>query len=97
MGDALRKPRHGTRRRPGDIGYVDETYLKVQGQWCDLYQAINRDGNLVDTMLRATRDMAAAKSAKAAKLALKSKVTFCVQGVISPTLANLSPHYAFDM
>jgi retron-type reverse transcriptase len=52
-------------------------------------------------MLRATREMAAAKrffrSAMAAKLALKSKVTFCVQGVISPTLANLSPHYAFDM
>jgi len=30
-------------------------------------------------------------------LALKPEVTFCVQGVISPTLANLFLHYAFDM
>jgi hypothetical protein len=28
MGDALRKRRHGTRRRPGVTWYVDETYLK---------------------------------------------------------------------
>jgi len=28
---------------------------------------------------------------------LKSEVTFCVQGVISPLLANLFLHYAFDL
>ena len=28
--------------------------------------------------------------------ALKQEVTFCVQGVISPLLANLFLHYAFD-
>src|SRR5438874_2918872 len=27
---------------------------------------------------------------------LKAEVTFCVQGVISPLLANLFLHYAFD-
>jgi retron-type reverse transcriptase len=30
-------------------------------------------------------------------LALKLKVIFCVQGVISPLLANLFMHYTFDM
>ena len=40
---------------------LDETYLKVHGQWCYLYRAIDRDGNLIDTMLSATRDMRAAQ------------------------------------
>jgi hypothetical protein len=35
---------------------VDETYGKVQGRWCYLYRAIDRDGNLIDTMLSATRE-----------------------------------------
>jgi transposase-like protein len=40
---------------------ADETYLKVQGRGCYLYRAIDRDGNLIDTMLSATRDMKAAR------------------------------------
>jgi hypothetical protein len=39
---------------------ADETYLKVQGRWCYLYRAIDRDGNLIDRMLSAARDMRAA-------------------------------------
>ncbi len=31
--------------------YVDETYVNVKGKWCDLYRAIDRDGNLVDSLL----------------------------------------------
>ena len=61
MGDALRKLRHGSGRRSGQSWYADETYLKVQGRWCYLYRAIDRDGNLIDTMLSATRDMKAAQ------------------------------------
>ena len=61
MGEALRRRRHGTRRWSGRSWYADETYLKVQGHWCYLYRAIDRDGNLIDTMLSATRDMRAAK------------------------------------
>jgi len=51
-------------RRKGKAGrswYTDETYLKVGGKWCYLYRAIDRDGNLVDSMLSEHRDMAAAK------------------------------------
>lgn len=52
------------RKRQGKVGrrwYADETYIKVKGRWCYLYRAIDRDGNLVDSMLSATRDMAAAQ------------------------------------
>jgi putative transposase len=52
------------RKRSGKVGsrwYVDETYLKVKGKWCYLYRAIDRNGNLVDSMLSATRDMMAAQ------------------------------------
>ena len=59
MGEVLRKRRHGTGRLSGESWYVDETYLKVQGSWCYLYRAIDRDGHLIDTMLGATRDMRA--------------------------------------
>ena len=55
---------HIRRRRKGKVGrrwYVDETYLKVKGRWCYLYRAIDREGNLVDSMLSATRDMSAAQ------------------------------------
>jgi putative transposase len=61
MGEALRKRRHGTGRNSGQSWYADETYLKVQGRWCYLYRAIDRDGNLIDTMLSPTRDMKAAR------------------------------------
>jgi putative transposase len=61
MGEALRKRRHGTGRSSGQSWYVDETYLKVQGRWCYLYRAIDRDGNLIDTMLSPARNMKAAQ------------------------------------
>jgi putative transposase len=52
------------KRRAGKAGrcwHVDETYVKVAGEWCYLYRAIDRDGTLVDVYLSETRDMAAAK------------------------------------
>jgi transposase-like protein len=51
-------------KRRGNAGakwHCDETYVKVNGQWCYLYRAIDADGNLVDSMLSQTRDMDAAK------------------------------------
>ena len=35
--------------------------MHVGGKWCYLYRAIDRDGNLVDSMLSEHRDMASAK------------------------------------
>ena len=65
MSEALRKRRHGIGRGSGQSWYVDETYLEVQGGLSYLYRAIDRDGNLIDTMLSATRDMRAAQRSSA--------------------------------
>jgi putative transposase len=56
--DQLRSRRKGM---AGRSWYVDETYLKVNGKWHYLYRAIDRNGNLVDSMLSEHRDMDAAK------------------------------------
>ena len=81
MGEALRKRRYGIGRCSGQSWYADETYLKVQGQWCYLYRAIDRDGNLIDTMLSATRDMKAARrffrSARSVAGFVPDRVTAC--------------------
>ena len=55
----LRAKRKG---KVGNVWYVDETYLRVQGRWCYLYRAIDQEGNLVDVRLSEKRDMAAAKA-----------------------------------
>jgi transposase-like protein len=46
----------------GSSWYVDETYIRVKGKWCYLYRAIDRDGNLVDSMLNQKRDMEAVQA-----------------------------------
>src|SRR6201996_6520620 len=70
------------RHRRGKVGrgwYVDETYIKVHGQWRYLYRAIDRNGALVDVMFSEHRDMAAAKaffrSAKAVTGVMPERVT----------------------
>ena len=55
---ALRTRRHG---RAGRSWYLDETYVRVAGRWCYLYRAIDRDGELLDSMLSEHRDRSAAR------------------------------------
>jgi IS6 family transposase len=40
---------------------VDETYVKVRGQWAYLYRAVDKLGNTIDFYLSPTRNTAAAK------------------------------------
>ncbi|MGH8324546.1 MAG: IS6 family transposase, partial [Steroidobacteraceae bacterium] len=40
---------------------VDETHVKVRGQWTCLYRAVDKRGNTVDFYLSPTRNTAAAK------------------------------------
>jgi len=54
----LRAKRRGT---AGTKWHADETYVKVDGRWCYLYRAIDREGNLVEALLSEKRDMAAAQ------------------------------------
>jgi putative transposase len=57
---------HGRRcddiNRLTDWAGIEKTYLKVRGRWCSLYRAIDRNGDLIDTMLSEHRGMAAAKA-----------------------------------
>src|ERR671916_1484351 len=51
---AFRQPHCGSIR-------VDETYIKVRGEWRYLYRAIDKHGTPVDFLLTARRDLDAAK------------------------------------
>jgi putative transposase len=58
LAEKLRARRQG---QASSSWYVDETYIKVNGLWCYLYRAIDREGKLVDTMLSQTWHMGAAQ------------------------------------
>jgi transposase-like protein len=51
------------RKRPVGLSWrMDETYIKVAGEWKYLYRAVDRAGDTIDFLLRARRDLAAARS-----------------------------------
>ena len=58
LSEQLRTRRRG---KAGRSWYLDETYVKVGGHWRYLYRAIDRDGNLLDSMLSEQRDRSAAR------------------------------------
>lgn len=51
-----------TRKRPTAKSWrMDETYIKVKGDWTYLYRAVDRDGQTLDFMLSERRNLAAAR------------------------------------
>src|SRR5947209_16510526 len=48
-------------RPVGDSWRVDETYIKIKGQWVYLYRAVDRAGRTVDFLLSKRRDTDAAQ------------------------------------
>ena len=49
-------------RRPNRSWQVDETYVRVAGQWTYLYRAIDSAGDTIDFLLSPKRDLSAAKA-----------------------------------
>ena len=49
------------KRLVGTSWRLDETYIKVAGQWKYLYRAVDKTGDTVDFLLTAKRDLAAAR------------------------------------
>ena len=53
------------RRRQQPVGKswrMDETYVRVKGEWKYLYRAVDKDGQTVDFLLTPTRDRDAAEA-----------------------------------
>ena len=48
------------KKRVGDRWRLDETYIKVKGQWKYFYRAVDKAGNTIDFILTAKRDKKAA-------------------------------------
>ena len=68
---------------------MDETYIKVKGQWTYLYRAIDKYGNTADFMLSEHRDDVAAKAIFKQAIdhnGLPSKVVIAISGAIMPVL-----------
>jgi len=57
----LEKAFRRCKRQVGKSWRVDETYVKVRGQWKHLYRGVDEAGKTVDFLLRAHRDKAAAR------------------------------------
>ena len=53
--------RSGNKRPVGTSWRMDETYIKVNGQWKYLYRAVDKVGQSVDFLLTAHRDKKAAR------------------------------------
>src|SRR5260370_15432747 len=80
------------RKRPvGKSWRMDETYVKVAGQWKYLYRAVDRDGDTIDFLLRAKRDRAAARKFLERSIALPGepdKITIDKSGPHTPAIAS---------
>jgi transposase-like protein len=49
------------RHAPGDRWFTDETYVKVNGIWRYVYRAVDQHGQVIDVLVSARRDAAAAR------------------------------------
>ena len=49
------------KRKTGSSWRMDETYIRVKGEWCYLYRAVDKLGETIDFMLSKKRDKTAAK------------------------------------
>ena len=58
----LEKKFRNIKKAPGRSWKMDETYIKVKGQWTYYYRAVDKAGDTIDFILSPTRDQAAAEA-----------------------------------
>src|SRR5450755_4267096 len=89
------------RRRPvGKSWRMDETYIKVHGQWKYLYRAVDRDGDTIDFLLRAKRDCAAARRFLQQAMALHGepdKITIDQSGANTAAIESYNAEHHSDI
>jgi putative transposase len=81
------------KRKTGSSMRMDETYIKVKGQWFYLYRAVDKDGETIDFQLSEKRNEAAAKAffTKAINASGKpKKVTIDKSGANNAALKSLN-------
>ena len=81
------------RKRPvGTSWRMDESYIKISGEWKYLYRAVDRAGHTVDFLLRAHRDLAAARCSfeRAIKLhGVPEKITIDKSGANTAAIVGM--------
>ena len=85
--------RKNYKRKTGSSMRMDETYIKIKGQWLYLYRAVDKSGDTIDFMLSEKRDEAAAKAffTKAINASGKpEKVTIDKSGANNAALKSLN-------
>ena len=76
-------------KQTDDSWRVDETYIKIKGQWMYLYRAVDSKGNTIDFYLSKTRDH------KAAKRFLKKALRSC--HVSKPRVVTVDKNPAYPV
>ena len=74
-------------RQPNGSWRVDETYIKVAGEWTYLYRAVDSGGDTIDFMLSPKRDLVAAK--------LFLRLALSGTGGKRPRVINVDGHPAY--
>ena len=79
---------------------MDETYIKVAGQWKYLYRAVDKTGDTVDFLLTAKRDLAAARRylERAINLhGLPEKITIDKSGANTAAIRSINADACLDI
>jgi transposase-like protein len=74
-------------RHPNRSWRVDETYVRVAGNWTYLYRAVDSTGETIDFMLSPRRDLMAAK--------LFLRLALSGSNVVRPRVINVDGHPAY--
>src|SRR5262249_49544184 len=74
-------------RHPNRSGRVDETFVRVAGNWTYLYRAVDSGGDTIDFMLSPKRDLTAAE--------LFLRLALSGAGGMQPRVINVDGHPAY--